>query len=85
MAKKQKTETPITEQAGVGVAVAQANEPWSEYKLSDGTLLKIKQVIVEIRRITGKYTEKGDPVYVIKGAQVVDITAPKKLLRKGKK
>lgn len=37
-------------------------EDWNEYKLSDGTTLKVKVVLTGVRRLKNRYTPTGDPV-----------------------
>ena len=39
-------------------------EPWLEYKVSDGTLIKFRSVIVSIGK-SDKFDEHGQPVYFI--------------------
>lgn len=39
-----------------------ASEPWAEYQLEDGTLLRFRLTACNFRK-TGKQTEQGDPEY----------------------
>lgn len=45
-------------------------EPWNEYKLEDGTVMKIKAVLTIISKTT-KYDENGEPVYLMNFQPVV--------------
>lgn len=65
------------------VDVVRAEENWSEFKLSDGTILFLKPVVVEVRHVIGKYNDQGDPVYLITGTTITRSKAPKRLRRKG--
>jgi hypothetical protein len=57
----------------------QPEERWSEYKLEDGTTLRIKFVVGSIIRVSGQYDAEGNPVYMIKGNVVsVPIVPDKK-------
>jgi len=61
------------------VDVLQAKEVWSEYRLADGTVLRIKPVMITISRIDGEHTIEGDPVYNMKSTLVTDVRAPQEL------
>ena len=61
------------------VDVLEAKEVWSEYRLSDGTVLRIKPVMITISRMEGEHTIEGDPVYNMKSTLVTDVRAPKEL------
>lgn len=64
------------------VDVTSSSEPWSEYKLSDGTILRIKTVVVEVRRSKNQYNADGDPVYTVKSANLLDTRVPTSLKKK---
>jgi len=61
------------------VDVLEAKEVWSEYRLSDGTVLRIKPVMITISRVEGEHTIEGDPVYNMKSTLVTDVIAPQEL------
>ena len=61
------------------VDVLEAKEVWSEYRLSDGTVLRIKPVMITVSRIEGEHTIDGDPVYNMKSTVVTDVKAPQAL------
>lgn len=42
--------------------VITASEPWAEYQLEDGTLLRFRLTACNFRK-TGKTTDQGDPEY----------------------
>lgn len=62
--------------------VVESKEPWSEIKLADGSLIKMKQVVVEIWRVDGEYDNEGNPVYVVKSNNLLNVQAPEGLKRK---
>lgn len=69
----------------VDVDWSSEKEYWNEYKLEDGTTLKIKLVLRGVKR-TYANNPDGSPVYVINAQNVVRISkVPKKLLKKPKK
>ena len=65
------------------VSAKDSKEPWTEYHLEDGTILKTKQVVSEIWRVDGEYDAEGSPVYVVKTTNMVNVTVPDELRKKG--
>jgi len=61
------------------IGVAESSEPWSEYTLNDGTILKVKFVLGAVFRLKGKWTDDGDPMYITKSQSVVMAIVPDKL------
>jgi hypothetical protein len=53
-------------------------EHWNEYLLSDGSVIRLKPVATEILRVDGKYDNDGNPVYIVKAANVVSVSASDK-------
>lgn len=70
---------PDTAHIPKDVDVLEAKEVWSEYRLADGTTLRIKPVMITVSRIDGEHTLEGDPVYNMKSTLVTDIRAPQEL------
>jgi len=58
-----------------------AAEPFSEYTLVDGTIVRVKTVMLDAVRLD-TYTDTGDPVYQFQFQQVLAIIAPDSLKRK---
>lgn len=40
-------------------------EPWSTYKLSDGSVLKIRVIVKSVMRLEGEFDQGGNPLYVV--------------------
>jgi hypothetical protein len=60
-------------------------EGWSEYSLDDGTVLMVKQAVVDVKRAKGQWNPQGEPVYIIQAATLVSVKrVPKRLMRKRK-
>jgi len=60
-------------------------EHWNEYKLSDGTTLKVKVVLVGVKR-SDQYRADGNPIYMIESKNVVRaLNVAKKLKKKPRK
>jgi len=64
-------------QTSTEVDVLEAKEAWSEYRLSDGTLLRIKPVMFTITRVDDAPGSSSDPVYNMKSTLVTDIKTAK--------
>lgn len=58
-----------------------AGENWNEYLVNDGTVIKLKPVATEILRVADQYDPDGNPVYVVRSANVVVVSAPDNLRR----
>jgi hypothetical protein len=72
--------------AGWEVAVDESTEKWSEYKLSDGTLVRGKLTIVSAVRIEGQYDPNGNPMYSLNMTpSIVIMSADERLRAKSKK
>lgn len=54
-------------------------EEWNEYKLDDGTKLKVKLVLTSVIRTEDCDPMTGDPVYVIKTGNMLKAIVPDKL------
>ena len=57
----------------------EAKERWSEYRLADGTTLRLKPVMIAVFRADGQYTSDGEPVYNMKSTLITDVRAPASL------
>jgi hypothetical protein len=63
---------------------SEEKEYWNEYRLSDGTLLKVKLVLEGVKRIK-KYLPDGLPVYLVRSRNIVrTLEVPKSLREKPK-
>ena len=58
------------------IEVMDAKERWSEYRLADGTILRLKPVMLAIFRADGQLTPEGEPVYNMKSTLITDVRAP---------
>lgn len=56
-------------------------ENWNEYRLKDGTLLKVKLILRGVRRATEQHYPDGLPIYMVNSINVVrSVEVPKNLL-----
>jgi hypothetical protein len=55
------------------VPIVEMREDFNDYKLEDGTILKVKGAVSSIMRIEGQYLPDGSPVYFALLAPVVKV------------
>jgi hypothetical protein len=58
------------------VPITLANEHWNEYKLEDGTTLRVKFTVGSIIRLDGVRDPENNPVYSVKGTVVTIPVVP---------
>jgi len=63
------------------VAFESGVENWTQYTLEDGTILKMKGILLEVVRLS-EYNEKGEPIYQFSAQQIVGTIVPDKLKKK---
>ena len=68
----------------VPVPITKSEENWSVYKLSDGTVMRVRPIMVEIVRQKNKFDDKGNPVYTITSGMIHQLKSPSKLRKKKK-
>lgn len=56
-------------------------ESWNEYKLEDGTEVRLKLVVKRVVR-TPRRNANGEPVYVVQSQNVMDARVPEDLIEK---
>jgi hypothetical protein len=59
----------------IEVSIDEAKENWSEYKLSDGTLLRARPVITSVFHVKGQYSPDGEPIYLVRSQLVIAVRA----------
>jgi hypothetical protein len=61
---------PVTD-----VPVVEAEERFVQYKLEDGTVLKVKNVATSILRVDNEYLPDGNPVYLVLSTPAVSVVS----------
>jgi hypothetical protein len=59
----------------IEVEVVEAREVWSEYRLEDGAVLRVKPVMIAISRIEDARGAEGEPIYTMKSTLITDVRA----------
>jgi hypothetical protein len=67
---------------GTEVTLIESIERWTELKLDDGSVLRIKPVVISILRIDGRYDPQGNPMYVLQAGQTMALASVPEHLRK---
>jgi hypothetical protein len=67
------------------VRVEQCTERWNEYRLDDGTLLKLKLLLATVHRVEGRYDAEGNPMYAIQSTNMICAEAPRRLQQKARR
>ncbi len=63
----------VSLQVSTDVEVLSAKEAWSEYRLADGTVLRVKPIMIDVSRVAEAQTADGDPVYNMRSTLVTDV------------
>lgn len=61
------------------VKIRQSSELWSEYRLENGSIVKVRPVVSDVFHIKGHFTPDGEPLYLIRGGMTVTTTSPPRL------
>lgn len=61
------------------LAVKAATEPWSEYQLEDGTVVRVRLVLHSFRRVVGAFAPNGDPEYEWAMQPSIELVVPDSL------
>ena len=53
------------------VDIVGSKDGWSEYTLTDGTILRVKAAVFDVKSAVGQYSPDGDPIYLVQSAIVI--------------
>ena len=80
MERKRRIEMPGQGMVDVTeVGFRASGEHWNEYLADDGSVIRVKLVVTEILRVDDQYDSEGNPGYVVKSANVTNVSAPDEL------
>lgn len=66
--------------------VVSSKDGWSEYELDDGSVIRAKAVIVDVKRAVGQFNAvNGDPTYVLQLSVVSNLKSPDHLKKQNQK
>jgi hypothetical protein len=81
--KRTKVTLPTGTYEGVEVGISESTEKWSEVKLADGSILRIKPNVLGVVRLDNQYDPEGNPLYALRSSQVMTVAEAPAHLRKG--
>lgn len=59
--------------------IVSSKEAWSEYTLDDGSIIRVKGVLLDAKRAVNQFSPDGDPLYVMQITMVNQLRASEKL------
>ena len=68
---------------GLEVPVIESTERWTEVKLEDGTILRVKPSVLSAIRIPGQFDPEGNPMYVIKATNTLTVVEAADIHKRG--
>ena len=69
---------------GEEIQVKESTERWSEFRLEDGTLLRMRMTVLSAVRVDGHFDAEGNPLYLAKAQAITSSSeVPRKLKKKG--
>ena len=83
MPRKRKIENPEGQLVdGTLIDINESIERFSDVKLADGTLLRVRTVVQEVVRFDSVWTNDGEPMYSVKSATMPTVIEFPDVLRK---
>jgi hypothetical protein len=64
------------------VDIRSTKQGWTEVELVDGTVIRSRPVLLEVKRAVGQFNKEGDPVYLMNFTLMNQVKAPAKLKKK---
>jgi len=62
--------------------IVSSKDGWSEYTLNDGSVIRAKAVIIDVKCATDQYSADGNPLYIVQTDVVNSVNAPAELKKK---
>ena|SRR2546422_3250760 len=66
----------------VEVSVSESTDRWTDVTLNDGTVLRIKPIVLSALRIENLYDAEGNPAYQLKINQIMTVSSTPDHLKK---
>jgi hypothetical protein len=64
------------------VDIVSSKDGWSEFTLADGTILRAKAVVLDVKKMVGQYNQEGEPIYEMQLTMVSQSRVPEELKKK---
>lgn len=60
------------------IDIISSKDGWSEFTLSDGTVLRAKAVVLDVKKMVGQFNPEGEPIYEMQLTMVSQARVPEK-------
>ena len=81
--RKAKVKLPTGQEVdALEVPIDESSERWSEFKLEDGTIFRVKMSVLTVQRVPDMWDPQGNPFYMMNLAPVIAIIESPERLRK---
>jgi len=67
---------------GFEVPVVESTERWTEIRLEDGSILRIKPSVLSAIRVPGQYDQEGNPMYLLKATNTLLVAEAQEHLKR---
>lgn len=67
---------------GYEVPISESTEKWTEIKLEDGSVLRLKPNVFKVTRVDDKWDAEGNPIYAVNHTITMTIASAPDRLRK---
>ncbi len=61
--------------------VTSSSTGWSEFGLADGTVVRVKGVVIDVKKAVDQYAPDGKPIYITQMTMVTDFVVPDALMK----
>ena len=58
---------------GTLITPIELNEPWGEYRLEDGTIVRTRQILTQLIRLDEEKAPNGEPIYLSQFQAVISV------------
>ena len=65
------------------IDIVSSKDGWSEFTLADGTVVRAKAAVLDVKKMVGQYTPEGEPIYVLQLTVVNQTRVPDNLKKEG--
>jgi hypothetical protein len=64
------------------VDIVSSKDGWSEFTLADGTVIRAKAVLLDVKKLVEQYNTAGEPVYMMQMTMINQTRVPDNLKKK---
>jgi len=64
------------------VDIVSSKEGWSEFALEDGTIIRAKALLLDVKKMIGQFNAEGEPVYAMQLIMANQARVPDNLKKK---